>query len=126
MRIAIAGAGIAGLTSAIALATRGFQIDLYERAPALREIGAGIQLSPNAMAVIQRLDVGRKLGGCVSEPEALVIYDGRTGARLARLTLGAAVRERYGAPYCTLHRADLLAALASSARGLPGVLFHMG
>ena len=55
MRVAIAGAGIAGLTSAIALAERGFEVDVYERAPALLEIGAGIQLSPNAMAVLDRL-----------------------------------------------------------------------
>lgn len=126
MRVAIAGAGIAGLTSAIALAARGFEIELYERAPVLREIGAGIQLSPNAMAVLERLGVARELGGRVSEPEALAIYDGRTGARLARIPLGAAVRERYGAPYCTLHRADLQAALVSTARRHPSTAFHLG
>ena len=63
MRVAIAGAGIAGLTAAIALAERGFEADVYERAPALREIGAGIQLSPNAMAVLDRLEVTGHLQG---------------------------------------------------------------
>ena len=57
MRIAVAGGGIAGLTAAIALAARGFSVALFERAAQLEEIGAGIQLSPNAMAVLERLGV---------------------------------------------------------------------
>jgi salicylate hydroxylase len=126
MRVAIAGAGIAGLTSAIALAARGFQVDVFERAPALEEIGAGIQLSPNAMAVLQQLGVAENLSRHVSEPEALMIRDAVSSAPLARIPLGAAARERYGAPYCTLHRADLQTALAETVRKHPTIALHLG
>lgn len=126
MRVAVAGAGIAGLTSAIALAARGFQVDLYERAPALEEIGAGIQLSPNAMAVLGKLGVTDDLAGRLSEPEALVLRDAASGSTLATIPFGATARERYGAPYCTLHRADLQAALVASARRSPAIAFHLG
>jgi salicylate hydroxylase len=121
MRIAIAGAGIAGLTSAIALSQRGFQVDLFERASGLEEIGAGIQLSPNATAVLEKLGVMAELAGKLSEPEALSIRDGRTGALLARMPLGEVARARYGSPYVTLHRADLQAALLASARRKPQI-----
>ena len=126
MRIAVAGGGIAGLTSAIALAERGFSVDLYERAPVLEEIGAGIQLSPNAMAVLDRLGVTDNLGGRLSEPAALVIRDAGSGATLARMPLGKTARERYGAPYCTLHRADLQAGLLATARRHAAIALNLG
>jgi salicylate hydroxylase len=119
MRIAIAGAGIAGLTSAIALSQRGFHIDIFERAPHLEEVGAGIQLSPNATAVLEKLGIMAELAGKFSEPEALSIRDGRTGALLARMPLGNVARARYGNPYVTLHRADLQAALLATAQRHP-------
>ncbi len=126
MRVAVAGGGIAGLTSAIALAARGFEVDLYERAPVLEEIGAGIQLSPNAMAVLERLGVAGDLEGSLSEPEALVVRDARSAAILARIPLGKTARQRYGAPYCTLHRADLQASLLAAARRHAAITFHLG
>jgi salicylate hydroxylase len=126
MRIAIAGAGIAGLTSAVALAQRGFTIDVFERALELEEIGAGIQLSPNATAVLERLGVMGDLAGKISEPEALAISDGRSGALLARMPLGRTAPARYGSSYCTLHRADLQAALLSAARRQPSVSIMLG
>ncbi len=116
MRIAVAGGGIAGLTASIALASRGFQVTVYERAAALEEVGAGIQLSPNAMAVLDRLGIMPALAGRLFEPEALVIREARNGVTLTRLPLGKTARARYGAPYCTLHRADLQAALFATAR----------
>jgi salicylate hydroxylase len=121
MRIAIAGGGIAGLTSAIALGSRGFDVEVFERAPKLEEIGAGIQLSPNATAILERLGVMAELAGKTSEPEALSIRDGNSGALLARMPLGQVARARYGSPYCTLHRADLQAALFAAARRKPTV-----
>jgi 2-polyprenyl-6-methoxyphenol hydroxylase-like FAD-dependent oxidoreductase len=126
MRVAVAGGGIAGLTAAIALAARGFSVALFERAQKLEEIGAGIQLSPNAMAVLERLGVARALEGRLSEPEALVVRSGRSGRAIATLPLGKAARERYGAPYCTLHRADLQSALLATARRSPSISFHLG
>jgi salicylate hydroxylase len=126
MRIAIAGGGIAGLTSAIALGAHGFEVDLYERAPVLEEIGAGIQLSPNAMAVLEWLGVTGELAGRLSEPEALVIRDAKSGAVLSRMPLGKTARERFGAPYCTLHRADLQSALLATARRDAKIALKLG
>lgn len=126
MRIAIAGGGIAGLTSAIALSARGFEVELYERAPVLEEIGAGIQLSPNAMAVLDRLGVTGDLIGRLSEPEALVIRDAKSGAVLSRMPLGKTARERYNAPYCTLYRADLQSALLATARREAKIVLKLG
>jgi 2-polyprenyl-6-methoxyphenol hydroxylase-like FAD-dependent oxidoreductase len=125
MRVAVAGGGIAGLTASIALAARGISVALFERAAEFEEIGAGIQLSPNAMAVLERLGVTRDLEGKLFEPEALVVRSGRTGAVIARVPLGSVARERYGAPYCTLHRADLQSALVATARRNPTIGFHL-
>ena len=125
MRVAIAGAGIAGLTSAIALAERGFEADVYERAPALLEIGAGIQLAPNAMAVLDRLEVAGHLQGRLFEPDALVVRNAATGSVLTEIELGAAMRPRYGAPYCTLHRADLQAGLLAAIRRHEAIKLHL-
>ncbi len=126
MHIAVAGGGIAGLTAALALAARGFSVSLFERATRLEEVGAGIQLSPNAMAVLQRLGVMQALEGRLSEPEALVIRSAQSGAAIARLPLGKTARERYGAPYCTLHRADLQDALVATARQVLAISFDLG
>lgn len=125
MRVAVVGAGIAGLTAAIALARRGFAVELFERAAHLAEIGAGIQLSPNAFAVLERLGVAAELAGHVTEPEAIEIGDARTGARLARIPLGGTARSRYGAPYGLIHRGDLQAILFAAARR-EGVSIRLG
>ena len=125
MRIAIAGAGIAGLTSAIALAQRGFDVQVFEQAPALEEIGAGIQLSPNAMAVLNSLRVTPFLRGAVA-PDAIEIRDAVHGWRLARIPLGSVAESRYGAPYCLIHRADLQAALLAAARANAHVAIELG
>ena len=124
MRIAVAGAGIAGLTAAIALAQRGIQVDLFERAAGLQEVGAGIQLSPNAMGILDRLGVAARLAGNLCEPEAIEIGLAGTGAPLARIPLGETARIRYGAPYGVIHRADLQSALLDAARGNQGVTLH--
>lgn len=125
MRVAIAGAGIAGLTAAIALAARGFSIALYERAPSLEEVGAGIQLSPNATALLQRLGILDALRKAIVEPEAIDIRDARNGARLAAVPLGETARARYGAPYGLIHRSDLQAGLIAAARQNNAIDIHL-
>ena len=125
MRIAIAGAGIAGLTSAIALAQRGFQVQVFEQAPQLEEIGAGIQLSPNAMTVLGALRVTPFLRGAVA-PDAIEIRDAVRGWRLARIPLGNVAAGRYGAPYWLIHRADLQAALLAAARADTSIAIELG
>jgi 2-polyprenyl-6-methoxyphenol hydroxylase-like FAD-dependent oxidoreductase len=125
MRVAVAGGGVAGLTTAIALAARGHSVNLFERAASFSEIGAGIQLSPNAMAVLDRLGVTTDLQGRLFEPETLILKSTRSGRVVARFPLGKAARLRYGFPYCTLHRGDLQTALLSAARRRPSIVVHL-
>ena len=115
MEIAIAGAGIAGLTAAIALASRGFPLTLYERAETLADIGAGIQLAPNAMTVLERLGLADAVAKDAVEPRALIIRDGPSGRALTSIPLRDAARQRYGAPYRVIHRADLQRILSEAA-----------
>ena len=126
MQIAIAGAGIAGLTSAIALAERGLSVRVFERAAELKEIGAGIQLAPNATGILQELGILAALADRVSEPDALTVRSMQSGELFFRMPLGATVRARYGAPYLTLHRADLQAALLAAARERPAISLRLG
>ncbi len=126
MEIAIAGAGFAGLTAAIALARRGFSVRLYERADMLADIGAGIQLAPNAMSVLQRLGLADALAGETVEPRALIIRDGPSGRALTAIPLRAEARARYGAPYCVIHRADLQRILSKTAQAEPKIQLRLG
>jgi salicylate hydroxylase len=121
VRIAVAGAGIAGLTAAIALARRGFSVDLFERALDLQEVGAGIQLSPNAALVLERLGVAADLASMLTEPEAVEVRTASSGALLARIPLGASARRRWGASYSVVHRADLHKGLLAAARRDPRI-----
>ena len=110
-RIAIAGAGIAGLTAAFALSKQAdgasHQITLYERAETLQDVGAGIQLSPNASRCLIDLGLGDKLSNIALEPKETVLISGGSGRILTRLPFKSLMRERYGAPYYVVHRGDL-------------------
>jgi salicylate hydroxylase len=114
--IAIAGAGIGGLCAALALQQRGFRPVVYEQAQELREVGAGITLSPNATRVLVRLGLGPALAprACVPAWQAIRHY--ATGLDLVRTERGARTEAAYGAPYWMLHRADLQAALVAAVR----------
>lgn len=116
-QIVIAGAGIAGLTAAIAFARQGFAVRLFEKSARLEEIGAGIQLSPNATRLLDELGVLETLMPAATVPEAVVLRSAlsRTMRELARVPLGEAAEKRWGAPYLVLHRADLQSALMSHA-----------
>jgi 2-polyprenyl-6-methoxyphenol hydroxylase-like FAD-dependent oxidoreductase len=109
--VLIAGAGIAGLTCALALARRSLPVAVFERAERLDEIGAGIQFAPNATRVLIDLGLGERLGQCAVRPQEVRVMDGRNGRMLAHIPLGTAAEARYGAPYWALHRGDLQAAL---------------
>jgi salicylate hydroxylase len=115
-QIVIAGAGIAGLTAALAFAFEGFAVDIYERAPKLEEAGAGLQLSPNATRILAALGVLDTLLPDAVEPGAVVLLDARTLSEAARVPLDRA-RERWRAPYIVAHRADLQSALLSHVLG---------
>ena len=126
MEIAIAGAGIAGLTAAIALAGHGFSVTVYERADVLADIGAGIQLAPNAMTVLQRLGLAGALSADTVEPRALIIRDGPSGRALSTIPLRGVARRRYDAPYCVIHRADLQRILSEAAGAEAKIRLNLG
>jgi len=112
--IVIAGGGVGGLTAALALAQQGFSALVLERAPAFREVGAGLQLAPNASRILRDLGVLPGLEGLAVAPDAIRIRRGDSGADLARISLASA-QKRWGAPYLAVHRADLLSALVERA-----------
>ena len=122
-RVLIAGGGIGGLAAAIALGRRGFETEILERSRFTEETGAGIQLGPNATRALAALGVLDVIKPHAFRPEAIAIYDGISGRRLASVPLGQHAEQRYGAPYLTLHRADLHAGLRNVAQSLtPAVL----
>ena len=124
-RVVIVGAGLAGLFAAAALAQRGCAVTVIERAQALGEAGAGIQISPNGARLLARigaLDAVRRDGFA---PQAAEMRLGRGGARILSLPLGGRAEARWGAPYLQVHRADLLTALESVARA-SGVAIRLG
>lgn len=124
--IVVAGAGIAGLTAALAFAARGFRVEIFERSTRFEEIGAGIQLSPNATRILGALGVLGKLGAAAVAPEAVGLKDGKTLRELARVPLGKAAERRWGASYLVAHRADLHAALLARASEHPEIRLHPG
>jgi salicylate hydroxylase len=122
-RILIAGAGIGGLAAALALARKGCDVTVLEAAREFGEVGAGIQLGPNAMKVLAALGLEQSVQAVASVPESIVIADAASGKPISRMLLGHAVRERYGQAYVSLHRADLHALLLRDAREA-GVKLH--
>ncbi len=124
--IAIAGAGIAGLTAALALAQRGFKVRLLERADRLEEVGAGLQLSPNATRLLDRLGVLSILRPIAVRAEAVEIRSARTLGVLASVPLGEKAVRRWGAPYLTVHRADLQSALLAAVKRQPAIELATG
>lgn len=125
MKVLIAGAGLGGLTAAACLLRAGFDVEVYEQAPALGEIGAGIQLSANAMHVMNDLGLGEKLGALAVQPSAYIFRLHDTGEVLSQFPLAAAHLKANGAPYNQLHRADLHQALVECAAGLKKDAVHL-
>ncbi|MCW5718709.1 MAG: FAD-dependent monooxygenase [Bauldia sp.] len=124
--VAIAGAGIGGLTAALLLARAGFQVDLFERQPALTEAGAGIQLTPNAARVLDSLGLGKAIAARASTPRALIVRSGRSGRRIATMPLGENFERGFGLPYRTIHRGDLQRILAEAAVAEAAIDLHLG
>jgi salicylate hydroxylase len=123
--VIVAGAGIGGLTAALALARNGFRVTVLEQAERLSETGAGIQLSPNAARCLIDLGVGERLQPHVTVPMALRVLAGHSGREIVRLPLGGAA-ERYGAPYWIIHRGDLQAALVAAVAQERDVSLKLG
>jgi len=125
-QIIIAGAGIAGLASGLALSQAGIKVRIFERAPELSAIGAGLQLSPNAVKVLDLLQVTPHLASVATRPDAVAITDARTMRPIARIQLGDTAQKRWGAPYLVVHRADLHDALMKQAEVQPNIVIDTG
>ena len=106
-QVVIAGGGIGGLAAALACAQRGVPVSLLERATQLSEVGAGIQLGPNVTRILQAWGLGAALSQMAALPGQLQARDAQTGQVLGTLPLGERAQALYGAPYATIHRADL-------------------
>jgi salicylate hydroxylase len=124
--ILVAGGGIAGLTTALALAQSGFRAVVFEQSPKLEPIGAGIQLSPNAIHVLQGLGLGEALIPHVVSPEIIRVRKASSGKDIVGVPLGLYAQQRYGAPYWMIHRGDLQAVLLDAVRANPDVALTLG
>jgi salicylate hydroxylase len=105
--IYIAGAGIAGMTLALALAKFGATVVLLERSKLVQELGTGLQVSPNARRILNQLGLERQLQARAFEPAGIEVYPFRAPRPLTTLVLGQTIAQRFGAPYAVMHRADL-------------------
>jgi salicylate hydroxylase len=121
-RVTIIGGGLAGLATANALVSRGFHVDVFETAPVLGEIGAGINISFQAVKALRAIGIGENAVAVARQPPGIFTRDMQTGEMLYQndMASGAA---RWGAPYCVFHRADLLDVLAA---GLDPSTLHLG
>lgn len=114
--VVVAGGGIGGLAAALALALKGFRVTVLEQASQFGEIGAGIQLAPNAWAVLDALQVGALVKRDAVFIEKLLLMDGISGDAVIDIPLDHRFRERYGNPYAVTHRADIHTSLLEGCR----------
>jgi salicylate hydroxylase len=112
--VIVAGAGIGGLTVALALKRNGFRVIVLEQAERLQETGAGIQLSPNAARLLIELGFADRLRPHVVVPQAVRVLNAKNGREIVRIPLGDTAAQRYGAPYWIIHRGDLQAVLSAA------------
>ena len=123
--VIVAGAGIAGLTAALTLVRAGFRATVIEQSPKLEEAGAGLQLSPNATRILIGLGLRDRLEPLVVRPDAIRVMSGGSGREIARIPLGQFAERRYGAPFWTIHRGDLQAALSMPEGWDTGLRLHL-
>jgi salicylate hydroxylase len=122
-KIAVIGGGLGGLAAALALHRAGFDVDVYEQAPELNEVGGGINMGPNAARILYRLGLGDALDAAAVRPASAHVRRWDDGRTLQKAPLNPRCVELYGAPHLTVHRADLQAIIAS---GLPPERIHLG
>ena len=115
MKAIIVGGGIGGLVTALCLGRMGWKIEILEQAAVIDEVGAGIQLGPNAMRVMATMDLDSAILEAGFLPHALEMRDFRSGRSLLSTRLGDDAIRRWGAPYVQIHRADLIDILLSAA-----------
>ncbi|MDF3337118.1 FAD-dependent monooxygenase [Mycolicibacterium septicum] len=114
MRVLVVGGGIGGVATALSLARQGSAVRVLERASVIEEVGAGLQVGPNAWRALTRLGVVERLETAAVRPGRAVMKNIHTGDEITSLDFGPRFVARYGAPYTVLHRADLLSALVDA------------
>jgi salicylate hydroxylase len=114
--VLVAGGGIGGLAAALALVRRGFRVKVMEQAPEIGEIGAGIQLGPNAFHAFDALGVGEKARGRAVYTDYMVMHDALDEYCVGRIPTGEAFRQRFGNPYAVIHRVDVHLSLLEGAQ----------
>ena len=124
--ILIAGAGIGGLVAALALMQRGFTVDIYEQAPELAEVGAGVQIAANGSRVLLALGLGDAMAKVVCEASQKEVRLWNTGQTWKLFDLGRDSIERFGAPYWFVHRGDMHRALLDAVRTRAPGAIHTG
>ena len=107
LSVLVCGGGIGGLAPALALAQQGVRVKVLEQAQELGEIGAGVQLGPNAFSAFDALGIGERARGRAVYTERLTLRDAVDGSEIANVPLGDAFRARFGNPYAVIHRADI-------------------
>jgi 3-hydroxybenzoate 6-monooxygenase len=120
----VAGGGIGGLAAALALVRRGFEVTVLEQSPEIGEIGAGIQLGPNAFSAFDALGVGEKARGRAVYTDYMVMHDALDEYEVGRIPTGEAFRARFGNPYAVIHRVDVHLSLLEGAQETGRVQFH--
>lgn len=126
MKIVIVGAGIGGLTAALAFSGLGHAVTLLESAAEIDDVGAGIQISPNALKVLDALGVGEGVRRTAFRPRALEMCMGRSGREVFTVPITDAATTDWGAEYLHLHRPDLIAALLEKARSAAEIRIVLG
>ena len=124
--ILIIGAGIGGLTTALACASAGDHVDIVEQAPELSEVGAGLQVSPNASRILIALGLGDRLRQAMIIPHEIVLASGQSLRKITHVPCGGFAEDRWGAPYGVMHRADLQKLLLHAVTAHPNCQLHLG
>lgn len=123
--ILVSGGGIAGLTAALALSKRGYRVEVCEKAPGFDVIGAGIQLSPNALRILDELGAGRAIRRLASAPDGIRMRSSLSNHIVKTIPLGSHAIGQFGLPYLCLHRAELHQALLSTCQTDPDITISM-
>ncbi len=124
LSVLVVGGGIGGLSAALCLARKNFSVTMLEKRDLFREVGAGLQISPNAGQVLQELGLGEALENLGVKPQSLDVFDGIEGSHLAHIPLNQFMEMRHGFPYYTISRTDLHQALAEAAMQHANIDIH--